>query len=136
MPFRFLILLLVGIGLAACEDPPPDPRQKLNYREAKPPKGSGITGDFCMVIRNRAPFSITGRVTLKTRERGSFRLSRNKSTRICLSGTLYGENTVSLVLTNFVTVPIFSCYTRPDQAIDIFAYKKGEGWLYNATCHR
>ena len=49
-----------------------------------------------------------GRVVLKTRERATFRLSRNKTVRLCIVGTLYGADTVSFVLTNFVTMPIFS----------------------------
>ena len=71
---------------------------------------------------------------MKSRERATFRLGRGKTTNLCLSGTTYGNYTVSFLLTNFVTIPIFSCYTVTDQAIEVFAYKQQDGWLYNATC--
>lgn len=133
--FRALALTLLvtaTIGLAACEEEQPT---VVNRRDAKPPAGTGQTGDLCVLVRNRAPFTITGRVQLKTRERTSFRLSRNDRTRICLSGTLYGGDTVSLVLTNFMTMPLFSCYVRFDQSIDIYARPHPDGgWLYQAPC--
>ena len=126
-----LTIALVLLLLAACEEAPP---QVVNRREGKPPPGIGGSGDICVIVRNRAPFTITGRVQLKSRERASFRLSRNKSYKLCLSGQLYGADTVSFVLTNFLTLPLFSCYTRHDRSIDVYARRNGDGWLYNATC--
>ena len=131
-PFRLVLGLLVLL-LAACEEEPPE---VVNHREAKPPPGVGGTGDVCVIVRNRAPFTITGRVQLKTRERATFRLGRNKSQKLCLSGQLFGGDTVSFIITSFVTIPIFSCYMRHDQAVDVYAKKQGEGWLYSATCVR
>lgn len=130
---RFLVAVTL-LTLAACEEAADPP--VVNHREAKPPPGTGATGDICMIVRNRAPFSITGRVVLKTRERATFRIGKNQSDRLCLSGTLYGGNTVSFVITNFVTIPIFSCYTRPDQAIDVYATRRAETWQYQVTCWR
>ena len=129
-----LIVIALALGMAACE-PEPEPTI-LNTREAKPPPGTGATAEFCMVVRNRAPFSITGRVVLKTRERQGFRLSRNQSTRLCLKGTLYGNNTVSFVLTNFVTMPTPPSYTQVHQAVHVMATRQGDGWIYSATCWR
>ena len=49
---------------------------------------------------------------------------------------LFGNDTVSFILTSFVTRPIFSCYTRHDQSIDVYARRNGDGWIYSATCVR
>ncbi len=128
-----LAALVLGL-LAGCEEQPQQVQGQENLREVKPPSGPEYTGDLCMVVRNRAPFSITGRIVMKSRERATFRLARNETRKLCLSGTTYGNYTVSFVLTNFVTIPIFSCYTTTDQALEVFAYKRGDSWLYNATC--
>lgn len=132
-PLRLLLVAALALPLlAACEEE--QVQGPTNRRESLPPKGPEFTGDVCLVIQNRAPFTITGRVQLKSRERGTFRLSRGQSTRICLSGTTYGNYTVSFVLTNFVTIPIFSCYTITDQAIQVFARQSQDGWIYSASC--
>lgn len=127
------IALALGV-LTGCEEQPTGPTGAENLREVKPPSGPEFTGDVCVVVRNRAPFTITGRVVMKSRERATFRLSRNETGKYCLSGTTYGNYTVSFVLTNFVTIPLFSCYTTTDQVIEVFAYQKADSWLYNATC--
>ena len=128
----FLLVFLASFGLAACEEEPP---AIVNRRDAKPPGDIGQTGEACVLVRNRAPFTITGRVQLKTRERAGFRLARGARTRLCLAGTLYGGDTVSVVLTNFMTLPLFSCYVRFDQSIDVYARPHPDGgWLYNAPC--
>ena len=49
----------------------------LNKRETEPPKGQGATKEICTVIES-APFSITGRIQLKSRERTNFRLAKTK----------------------------------------------------------
>ena len=86
------------------------------------------------MIRNRAPFTVTGRIELKDHKRATFRLARNQTTKLCLTGTTYGNYTVTLVVTNFVTMPIFSCYTTVNEAIEIFARPNGNGFTYSATC--
>lgn len=127
------VLLALSLGLAACEEEPaPAPPQ--NFRAGLPPKGPEYVGDLCAVVRNRAPFTVTGRIELKDHKRGTFRLARNKTTKICLTGTTYGNYTVALVVTNFVTMPLFSCYTTVDEAIEIFARPNGDGFTYSATC--
>ncbi|MBL6600775.1 MAG: hypothetical protein ISP41_17955 [Alphaproteobacteria bacterium] len=131
-PF-LLVLGFLALLLAACEEEPPE---IVNHREGKPPPGVGGSGDVCVLVRNRAPFTITGRVQLKSRERATFRLGRNKAQKLCMTGQLFGGDTVSFILTSFVTIPIFSCYTRHDQSIDVYAKRRGEGWLYSATCVR
>lgn len=131
---HLLVTAALALGLlAGCEEEPQtEPVQ--NRREVKPPLGPEFTGEVCPVVRNRAPFTITGRIIMKSRERATFRLARNETRRFCLSGTTYGNHTVSFVLTNFVTIPLFSCYTTTDQAIEVFAYQRGDSWLYNASC--
>ena len=126
--FSFFILFIIG-----CEETMP---LSSNQRELKPPPGNGYVGEVCLLVRNKAPFSITGRVQLKSRERSSFRLSRNESYKMCLIGELYGANTVSFVLTNYLTLPLFSCYTRTDRSIDVYARRRGDSWVYTATCRK
>lgn len=124
----FFIMPIIG-----CEETMPI---SSNQRELKPPAGNGYIGDVCLIVRNKAPFSITGRVELKSRERSNFRLSRNESYKMCLSGELYGANTVSFVLTNYLTLPLFSCYTQTNRSIDVYARKRGDSWVYTATCRK
>ena len=133
MAGRSLLLLAaaVALALAGCEEPATG---QVNKRETTPPPGSGATGTACVVLRNKAPFELTGRIILKSRERTTFRLARGETQRLCATGTLYGGNTVSLVLTSFATLPIFSCYATVERAIDITAFRKEDGWLYNANC--
>lgn len=128
-----LAVLLLTLGLAACEEEPAVTGPQ-NHRAGLPPNGPEYSGDLCAVIRNRAPFTVTGRIELKDHKRATFRLARNKTTRLCLTGTTYGNYTVALVVTNFVTMPIFSCYTTVDEAIEIFARPNGDGFTYSATC--
>jgi len=131
---NILLTAVLALGLlSACDEPQQDAGSE-NLRSVKPPLGPEYTGEVCTVVRNRAPFTITGRVVMKSRERATFRLARNETRRLCLTGTTYGNYTVSFVLTNFVTIPIFSCYTVTDQAVEVFAYQRGDSWLYNATC--
>ncbi|HEY9568982.1 MAG TPA: hypothetical protein VIR38_12890, partial [Thalassobaculum sp.] len=132
---RLAVTTALALGLlAGCEEEPQPAQGRENLREVKPPAGPQYTGEICPVVRNRAPFTITGRILMQSRERVTFRLARNETRRLCLSGTTYGNGTVSLVLTNFVTIPLFSCYTTTDQAIEVFAYERGDRWVYEATC--
>lgn len=132
-PLSLLALFVLSLGLAACEEEPTAPGPQ-NHRAGLPPKGPEYSGDLCAVIRNRAPFTVTGRIELKDHKRATFRLARNKTTKLCTNGTTYGNYTVALVVTNFVTMPIFSCYTTVDEAIEIFARPNGDGFTYSATC--
>jgi hypothetical protein len=128
-----LVFFVLTLGLAACEEEQPAPAPQ-NQRAGLPPKGPEFTGDICAVVRNRAPFTVTGRIELKDNKRATFRLARNMSTKLCVTGATYGNYTVALVVTNFVTMPIFSCYTTVDEAIEIFARPNGDGFTYSATC--
>lgn len=133
---RLIALAALALGLlTACEEQVTQVEGPTNRREVKPPSGPEFTGDVCVVVRNRAPFTITGRVVMKSRERATFRLSRNEARRLCMSGTTYGNYTVSFVLTSFSTIPVFSCYTTTEQVIEVFAYRSADSWLYNVSCH-
>ncbi len=133
LKIKVYIPLILILGLfSACDE---NIKETMNRREVVPPPGTGASGDFCTIIRNHAPFTITGRIQMKSRERVGFRLPREKSQKLCLSGELYGHDTVSLVLTNFLTVPLFSCYTQTIQPINIYASRQKEGWIYDATCN-
>ncbi len=136
MSRRLTLVLLIALtfGLAACEEDPVTSTPSQNFRAGKAPTGPEFTGDVCAVVRNRAPFTVTGRVELKNHRRGTFRLSRNETTRVCMTGTTFGNYTVALVVTNFVAMPLFSCYTNVEQAIEIFARPNGDGFTYSATC--
>jgi hypothetical protein len=133
---RIALALIVLMTLAACEEEPT--RENVgptNLKENLPPTGETYAGQYCTLIRNRAPFSITGRLQMKTRERATFRISRGKTERVCIEGESYGGGALSFTLTNFITIPIFHCYTKVDQVIDVFARPSGEeAWIYNVTC--
>lgn len=139
---RSLLPVLGGVALAAlvtltaCDDAAPQAVKApaMNQRAAKPPEGPGRRGEICVIVRNRAPFTITGRLELKSRERTGFRLSRGKTRKFCLSGQLYGQNTASFVITNYLTIPLFSCYTTGGRSVDVYATRHREGWIYQATC--
>jgi hypothetical protein len=96
--------------------------------------GIGATGKICFLLRNRSPVMMTGRVLLQSRERFTFRLERNQQVESCLVGTTYGGNRVSLVLLNYIGVPLFTCYTTTGHAIDINARRQESGWHYTADC--
>ena len=57
LTFSFVILSIIG-----CEETIP---LSSNQRELKPPPGNGYVGEVCLLVRNKAPFSITGRIQLK-----------------------------------------------------------------------
>ena len=96
--------------------------------------GIGATGKICFLLRNRSPVMMTGRVLLQSRERFTFRLERNQQVESCLVGTTYGGNRISLVLLNYIGVPLFTCYTTTSHAIDINARRQESGWHYTADC--
>ena len=96
--------------------------------------GIGATGKICFLLRNRSPAMMTGRVVLQSRERFTFRLERNQQVESCLVGTTYGGNRISLVLLNFIGLPLFTCYTTTSHAIDLNARRQEEGWRYTADC--
>ncbi len=110
--------------------------QPARAQHASPPPGVGGTGQVCFLLVNRSPVEIYGRVILKSRERYVFRLERGKRVEDCLIGTAYGGNRVSLVLVNYLGMPLFSCYTTVTSAIELYAKRLGndEGWAYSATC--
>ena len=58
--------LCIMAFLLGCEE---TETASFNKREIQPPKGQGASKQICTVIRNYAPFSVTGRVQLKSRER-------------------------------------------------------------------
>lgn len=121
-----VFLALVLFTLAASEQP----AQAQN--PASP--GIGATGKICFLLRNRSPVTLYGRVVLQSRERFTFRLERNRQVESCLVGTTYGGNRISLVLVNFLGLPLFNCYTTTSHAIDINARQQEEGWRYTANC--
>lgn len=92
------------------------------------------TRGACFLVRNMAPFQLTGRVVMKSRERYSFRLEKGQSRRACLEGEMHPGDKVELVITNFATIPLFVCYTQVDQPIQLYAVRQAEGWKYHADC--
>jgi hypothetical protein len=92
------------------------------------------TRGACFLVRNMAPFQLTGRVVMKSRERYSFRLEKGQSRRACLEGEMLPGDKVELVITNFATIPLFVCYTQVDQPIQLYAVRQAEGWKYHADC--
>lgn len=130
-------LFMALATLTACDQAPAPQTAKaptMNQRAGKPPAGAGQIGEICVIVRNRAPFTITGRLELKSRARTGFRLARGKTRKFCLTGQLYGGNTASFVITNYLTIPLFSCYTNGRRAVDVYATRHREGWLYQASC--
>jgi hypothetical protein len=133
---RIFLCLPLLFALAACEEEPT--RQNVgptNLKENIPPTGETFAGEYCSLIRNRAPFTITGRMQMKTRERATFRIARGRTERVCLEGESYGGGALSFTITNFLTIPLFHCYTKTDQVIDVFARPSvDDAWIYNVTC--
>jgi hypothetical protein len=133
---RMVLCLTMLFVLAACEEEPT--RENVgptNLKENVPPTGETFAGEYCSLIRNRAPFTITGRMQMKTRERASFRVAKGRTERVCLEGESYGGGALSFTITNFLTIPLFHCYTKTDQVIDVFARPSGaDSWIYNVTC--
>ena len=133
---RMVLCLTMLFVLAACEEEPT--RENVgptNLKENVPPTGETYAGEYCSLIRNRAPFTITGRMQMKTRERASFRVAKGRTERVCLEGESYGGGALSFTITNFLTIPLFHCYTKTYQVIDVFARPSGaDSWIYNVTC--
>ena len=96
--------------------------------------GIGATGKICFQLRNRSSQTLYGRVQLQSRERFTFRLDRNQQVESCLVGTTYGGDRISLVLINYLGLPLHTCYTTTWHPIDLNARRQSEGWIYMADC--
>src|SRR3546814_18269984 len=67
---RLAVTTALALGLlAGCEEEPQPAQGRENLPEVKPPAGPQYTGEICPVVRNREPFTITGRILLPSRER-------------------------------------------------------------------
>lgn len=91
------------------------------------------THGACFLVRNMAPFSLAGRVVMKSRERYTFVLQKGQSRRACLEGEMHPGDKVELVITVFA-IPLFVCYTQVDQPIELYAARQEEGYKYYANC--
>lgn len=107
---------------------------RLAHAQAAISPGIGATGKICFLLRNRSSVMMNGRVLLQSRERFTFRLERNQQVESCLVGTTYGGDRISLVLLNYLGLPLFTCYTTTWHPIDLNARRQDEGWLYTADC--
>lgn len=126
-------LILSALALLLLASLPAETRAQTPASPGASP-GIGATGKICFLLRNRSPVMMTGRVLLQSRERFTFRLERNQQVESCLVGTTYGGNRISLVLLNYIGVPLFTCYTTTSHAIDINARRQESGWHYTADC--
>lgn len=91
------------------------------------------TRGACFLVRNTAPFALAGRVVMKSRERYTFVLQKGQSRRACLEGELHPEDRVEFVITVFA-IPLFVCYTKVDQPINLYAVRQEQGYKYYAEC--
>jgi hypothetical protein len=91
------------------------------------------THGACFLVRNMAPFSLAGRVVMKSRQRYTFVLQKGQSRRACLEGEMHPGDKVELVITVFA-IPLFVCYTQVDQPIHLYAARQTEGYKYYADC--
>ena len=91
------------------------------------------TRGACFLVRNMAGFSLAGRVVMKSRERYTFVLQKGQSRRACLEGEMHPGDKVELVITVFA-IPLFVCYTKVDQPIQLYAARQEEGYKYYADC--
>lgn len=91
------------------------------------------TRGACFLVRNMAPFGLSGRVIMKSRERYTFVLQKGQSRRACLEGEMYPNDKVELAITVF-GMPLFVCYTQVDQPIQLYATRQEEGYKYYADC--
>ena len=91
------------------------------------------TRGACFLIRNMANFSLSGRVVMKSRQRYTFVLQKGQSRRACLEGEMHPGDKVELVITVFA-IPLFVCFTKVDQPIQLFAVRQEEGYKYYADC--
>jgi hypothetical protein len=103
-PLRWALALI--LLLAACEE---------EDHEASRGQTAARHRRLRHCLRDRAPFTIIDRAQLKFRERVTFRRARNKTEKFWVPAQLFGNETISFILTSFVTLPIFSCCTRHDQ---------------------
>jgi hypothetical protein len=91
------------------------------------------TRGACFLVRNMAPFGLSARVIMKSRERYTFVLQKGQSRRACLEGEMYPGDKVELAITVF-GMPLFVCYTQVDQPIQLYAVRQTEGYKYSADC--
>ena len=119
---RALLLTLVALLFAGAEFP------------ASAQIGPATRG-ACFLVRNTAPFALAGRVVMKSRERYTFVLEKGQSRRACLEGEMYPNDKVELVITVFA-IPLFVCYTKVDQPIQLYATRQEEGYKYHADCRQ
>ena len=91
------------------------------------------THGACFLVRNMAPFGLSARVIMKSRQRYTFVLQTGQSRRACLEGEMYPGDKVELAITVF-GMPLFVCYTQVDQPIQLYAVRQEEGYKYYADC--
>ena len=91
------------------------------------------TRGACFLVRNMAPFGLSARVIMKSRQRYTFVLQKGQSRRACLEGEMYPGDKVELAITVF-GMPLFVCYTQVDQPIQLYAVRQTEGYKYSADC--
>ena len=120
-----LLPLLTWSGPAQAQNPPVT---------MTPPPGVGETGRVCFRLVNKSSVQLYGRLRMKSREQYTFRIDSRDILEDCFVGTTYGGNRISLVISNFLGIPLFNCWTTTFHNIELSAFRKGDAWIYTAIC--
>jgi len=123
------LLLLPLLGMIPAPVSAQNPPETLS-----PPPGVGETGRVCFRLVNKSSIQMYGRLRMRSREQYTFRIDPRDFVEDCFVGTTYGGNRVSLVISNFLGIPLFNCWTTTFHNIELNAFRRGDSWIYTAVC--
>lgn len=133
MPFRFaaawgLVVAVMLAGLPAWAQGSGEP--------LRPPGRSLEPGEHCLDVLNESQFMMIVQLRNADRVQTTLRLEENEARRVCLQGALHPGDRVSLIIKNFLAIPIFDCRTQVNRVARIYSEPLDDGGTRTwAECH-
>lgn len=102
----------------------------------RPPGRPLEPGEHCLDVLNESQFMMIVQLRNADRVQTTLRLESNEARRVCLKGALYAGDRISLIIKNFLAIPIFDCRTQVNRVARIHSEPLEEGGTRTwAECH-